>query len=130
MVENVRNLRGLVLSAHELRQLTGWPDAMIEDYLNIIRTLTTVANNLDTETDAISDINQSLESLSGLVAQLKGANEQEFNQIQQQIAVINESVINLSQEQFALLSQLAVFTGRFEQLLLQFNDIEQLVYVS
>lgn len=103
---------------------------MIEDYLNIIRSLTTVANNLDTETEALEEVNQSLEGLAGLVAHLRGANDQEFARIQAQITLINDSIENALQEQFAQLSRLAEFTGRFERLLLRTNDIEQLVYVG
>lgn len=44
-------LKGLVLSAAELQELTNWPDALIEDYLNIIRNLVTLATELDFKTD-------------------------------------------------------------------------------
>lgn len=44
-------LRGLVLSANELKSLTDWPDALIEDYLNIVDNLITIANLLDIEID-------------------------------------------------------------------------------
>jgi hypothetical protein len=47
----VERLRGLILSAQDLRSLTDWPDALIEDYLNILDNLITISNLSDTETD-------------------------------------------------------------------------------
>jgi len=44
-------LRGLVLSAKDLKELSDWPDALVEDYLNIIDNLITIADLLDTEID-------------------------------------------------------------------------------
>jgi len=41
------SLRGLVLSAVELKNLTNLPDAFIEDYLSIIRSLTAISNAID-----------------------------------------------------------------------------------
>jgi len=40
-------LSGLLLSAADIKVLTNWPHAMIEDYLNILDNLTTLANNID-----------------------------------------------------------------------------------
>lgn len=47
----ISKLRGLILSAAELRQMTDWPDALIEDYLNLLDNLITIANLLDIEID-------------------------------------------------------------------------------
>lgn len=48
----VQRLRGLVLSANDLKELNPeWHSAMIEDYLNIIDNLITLANLLDIEID-------------------------------------------------------------------------------
>ena len=44
-------LRGLVLSANDLKSLTDWPDVLVEDYLNIVDNLITIANLLDIEID-------------------------------------------------------------------------------
>jgi hypothetical protein len=44
-------LRGLILSAQDLRALTEWPDPLIEDYLNIIDNFITIAGLLDIEID-------------------------------------------------------------------------------
>ena len=102
MVSNVQSLRGLVLTAEELRLLTGWPDAMIEDYLNIIDSLIAVAENLDAETDVINNVNQTIEGLRGLVVHLNG--------------VINQRLKTASAERQTLTDRL--------------NDIEQLVYIG
>jgi len=45
MVVSVEQLRGLVLSATELRALTDWPEALIEDYLNIIDNIIALATD-------------------------------------------------------------------------------------
>lgn len=47
MVDTKENLRGLVLSAVEIKTLTGWETEMTEDYLNIIDNLITIAEALD-----------------------------------------------------------------------------------
>jgi hypothetical protein len=46
--------RGLVLSAVELKELNpSWPDRMIEDYLEFLRFLFEVADEVDTKNDII-----------------------------------------------------------------------------
>jgi hypothetical protein len=47
MASTAQQLRGLILSAHELQQMTDWPDALIEDYLNILNNLIDLANEID-----------------------------------------------------------------------------------
>ena len=37
----------LILSANELREMTQWPDALIEDYLSILEDLLLLANVID-----------------------------------------------------------------------------------
>jgi hypothetical protein len=44
-------LRGLILSAADLQVLTDWPNALIEDYLNILDNLILIADSLDEGTD-------------------------------------------------------------------------------
>ena len=48
-ITTLSKLRGLVLSASEIKNLTDWPDALIEDYLNILDNLITISNLLDVE---------------------------------------------------------------------------------
>ena len=40
------SLRGLILSAAELQQITEWPDALIEDYLSLFENLVLLAEGL------------------------------------------------------------------------------------
>lgn len=56
--KTIERLRGLVLSANDLKGLTDWPDVLIEDYLNILDNLILLANTLD------SEIDQKLEEIS------------------------------------------------------------------
>ena len=49
-------LKRLVLSAVELQALTDWPDALIEDYLNILDDLITIANELDNVIDQTAGV--------------------------------------------------------------------------
>jgi len=49
--KTIERLRGLILSANDLKALSDWPDALIEDYLNIVDNLILLANTLDVETD-------------------------------------------------------------------------------
>ena len=43
------NLSSLALSADDLRMMTEWPDALVEDYLTIIRNFSRVADYIDGE---------------------------------------------------------------------------------
>jgi len=43
----IEKLAGLILSASEVQELTDWPDAMTEDYLNILRNLVNIATDVD-----------------------------------------------------------------------------------
>lgn len=48
MVDTVDALRNrLILSAQEVKQLTKWPDAMVEDYINILNTFIELANTVN-----------------------------------------------------------------------------------
>lgn len=49
-------LRGLVLSAADLQDLTGWPQALIEDYLNIVDNLITISNEVDKKNDFVKTV--------------------------------------------------------------------------
>lgn len=43
----IERLRGLVLSATDLKTLSGWPDALVEDYLTILDNIVTIAEIVD-----------------------------------------------------------------------------------
>lgn len=45
----------LILSAAEIKGLTGWPDAMVQDYLNILSDLINFANAIDELQGAVID---------------------------------------------------------------------------
>jgi hypothetical protein len=47
MANTADKLRGLLLSAAELQSETDWTDAVIEDYLNLIENLVTLAGSID-----------------------------------------------------------------------------------
>lgn len=50
----IRNsLRGLVLSAIEIKNLTRWPGAMVEDYLNLLDNFISLATQLDNMVDVV-----------------------------------------------------------------------------
>lgn len=50
-----RLLQSLVLSASDLRELTDWDDAVIEEWLNLFRNLIQLANQIDTKNDIIKE---------------------------------------------------------------------------
>jgi len=58
MADTSLRLRGLVLSAYEIKELTDWPDAMVEDYLNILESLITLADEIDVKNDIIKNTNR------------------------------------------------------------------------
>ena len=51
----ISRLRGLVLSASEIKNLTDWPDALVEDYLNILDNILLLANEIDTKNSIIKN---------------------------------------------------------------------------
>lgn len=48
-------LRGLVLTAVELKRLTDWPEALIEDYLNILNNLIALSDTIDTKSGILKN---------------------------------------------------------------------------
>lgn len=44
-------LRRLILTAEELKQLSGWPSQVVEDYLAAVETIISIAESLDTNND-------------------------------------------------------------------------------
>lgn len=55
MADTTSRLRGLVLSAAELKSMTDWPAALIEDYLNILDNLITISTVVDTKNNIIKN---------------------------------------------------------------------------
>jgi len=71
MASVLSQLESLVLSAVELREATDWTDQVIEDYLNIIRNLSLLAESsdstqaqIDTLVIFVNDINQFLSGVN------------------------------------------------------------------
>jgi hypothetical protein len=68
-------LQSLVLSAADLRSLTDWDDAIIEEWLNLFRNLITLANGVDdAEAAGTAPQSQSVSILYDLRAQLGSGN--------------------------------------------------------
>lgn len=57
------NLDSLVLSANEVKELTDWGDAMVEDYLNILRNI--IANAINSDQIA-TEVNQNADDITAL----------------------------------------------------------------
>lgn len=57
-------LKRLVLSASELREMTDWPGALIEDYLNILDDIITLAGILDGIVDQTAGVKRVTSSYS------------------------------------------------------------------
>lgn len=53
MADIVGQLQGFILSATELKAMTDWPDALVEDYLDLIRNIILVASETDVNTGQI-----------------------------------------------------------------------------
>ena len=47
MANTVEKINSLILSATEIKQMTDWPDAMIEEWLTILRNLINIAQDVD-----------------------------------------------------------------------------------
>jgi len=64
--KTIERLRGLALSALDLKSLTDWPDALVEDYLNILDNLILLANILDVEIDNNLDYESAINDIKKL----------------------------------------------------------------
>lgn len=60
----------LILSATEIQDLTGWPDAMIEDYLNILRDLAATIAAINENAGDIANLGDDVDQLQIDVAAL------------------------------------------------------------
>lgn len=70
MANLVNELETLILSGIDVRDMTGWPDAMIEDYLNIIRNLARLAAASDSLTGIAITNQVSIESVSAALSRV------------------------------------------------------------
>ena len=53
MASITEQLTSLILSANDLKDLTGWPDSMIEEWLNILRNIVVIASETDLNVDQV-----------------------------------------------------------------------------
>lgn len=95
MVSVVTELDRLGLSAQELKEITNWPDALIEDYLSILRSLIQLAGFIDIDIAEVEELREWLSSVEGenavRFAFLTNSVSQLFNSFQE-IAVLRSTV--------------------------------------
>ncbi len=96
MANTEAELRGLLLNAVELKNISGWPDALVEDYLNIIENIVTVATAVDTDTNNIDDINQQISTLGVRIGKLKAMISRIYID-NDQIVANTENILNINQ---------------------------------
>lgn len=128
MVDNIRNIRGLVLSANEVKQLTGWPDAMVEDYLNILDSLISLAESIDDSDTDTSDIEQSIASLNGSVSVNTALINQVLTSLNARIDETDEGLANALQNLFEIASRIGrieVINNRLQEVIENLNDLSQ-----
>ena len=113
-------LAGLVLSATEVQELTSWTDPMVEDYLNILRNLVSIAQDVDIidDREIIFDAkaSQLLAVLQGEIRHNQGrltANRTLIGKLEQIIAIIDvetkkhRSKIAMNEKQIKKATQIA-----------------------
>ena len=98
MLETLR----LALSATEVRELTGWPDAMVEDYIQILSDLTQIINDLNQtliDVDELfndaANLNSDLQGVRSIVAQTRA----KINRIDREVAAVVATEADMSQQQ-------------------------------
>lgn len=106
----------LSLSATEVKELTGWPDAMVEDYIQILEDLTDIINDLNNNTSNITqlftdyaNINSDLSGVRTLAAKVRAKN----NALSKEIKGFSSQIANLKQQQAS--SELAKVRARLVQ---------------
>jgi predicted ATP-dependent serine protease len=87
----------LQLSAADLRALTKWPDTVIEDYLNMTRTVA----------DVIQVINIVVEEVALISADPAAANIANLAKVQADLAQVSASVLAVGQQAGAQIQRLA-----------------------
>lgn len=96
-------LESLVLSAQEVRALTGWDDVMTEEWLNLIRNFVQLADSVDEVQQVdIGTVDQEIADVFGQVAKVRGrfsALEQAIKQIEQLINAYTSSAYGKAKAQ-------------------------------
>ncbi len=122
MANTAEELRGLLLSAEELKNLEDWSDVVIEDYLSLFENLITLATAIDSESEDLSNVNQQISSLNGRVGKLKamiGRVEIDNAQI-----VTNTNNITINIDEIKNINQIiSVFSGTINKNRARTNNI-------
>lgn len=58
-----QQLQSLGLSAADIHSLSGWPDALIEDYLSILRNISLIAENVDIDSELLDQLRIDFDNL-------------------------------------------------------------------
>jgi hypothetical protein len=97
MVDTLR----LALNASDVRELTGWPDAMVEDYIQILADLTQIINDLNQALIDIGELfndaanlNSDLQGVRSIVAQTRA----KINRIDQRVAEVVATEADMAQQ--------------------------------
>ena len=96
-VTTSEQLRGLYLSAVDLKSLTGWPDALIEDYLALLDNLVLMGNKIDANADDMQIVATLISSVNHLKSTIgetvKRENNIEQSLVQKLYSRINQDFI-------------------------------------
>ncbi len=68
MASITEQLNSLILSAGDVKELTGWSDAMIEEWLNILRNIVLLASTADVNVDQIEQNTSDISTNSGNIS--------------------------------------------------------------
>ena len=137
MANTAESLNQLILSAQDIAQMTDWPDALIEDYINILRGLIILADTIDNVAGGNSEstvelraiINNSISSLSDRIDKSDSVgyiNASKMSIAEQSIGVNSLRIQALEVENSVLKSlifQLKTNQDRIDQ---RVNNLEQM----
>jgi hypothetical protein len=113
----INRIQGLALSAQDLSAMTNWPDALIEDYLAILRNLIDLAEFIDIDIAEIERLTQLIESYESEAAL-------RFASLTKQV----KRLFDAFQEIAALRSEVGLLRSRVVKLQNSVFDIQQEVY--
>lgn len=140
MAETIASqLQSLILSAHEVKAMTGWPEHMISEWLNMIENaalISGVVDGIDTDIESLElRIKKNEDDIASLDTRVED-NEDDITDINAEIVTINQNVSALQTAVSAL--QLAVSnlqtsvtanTNSINDIESKITGIEQLTYV-
>jgi peptidoglycan hydrolase CwlO-like protein len=108
MVNTVSRLQRLDLSAKDIQSMVDWPDALIEDYLGLLRNLIEIAELIDIDIFEIEQTRQIIEAN-------EGSNNVRLAMIQNQLKKIKDifqQVATLQGQVGSLKSQISKMNGK------------------